>query len=258
MSDDKQIANQCLNTIIVIHNAGIRLVDQFESHPNVTAIIFAHLPGQDSGSALVSLLYGDENFSGKLPYTVAKNESDYAAVAVPSQPEGLFKLYPQSNFSEGIFIDYRAFDKANLMPRYEFGFGLSYTTFQYANLEIQNETPGNSGPYPTGQVLQGGQVDLWDRFATVKADVKNTGEVAGQETLQLYVGIPGGPVKQLRGFEKQNLKAGESKTVDFHLTRRDLSVWDVAAQKWMLQAGTYDIYIGSSSRTLPLRGKLVI
>jgi beta-glucosidase len=73
----KNIANKCSNTIVVIHNAGIRLVDQWIEHPNVTALIYAHLPGQDSGRAVVSLLYGDESPSGRLPYTVAKNESQY-------------------------------------------------------------------------------------------------------------------------------------------------------------------------------------
>lgn len=243
---------------MIIHNAGIRLVDQFQSHPNVTAIIFAHLPGQDSGSALVSLLYGDENFSGRLPYTVAKNESDYGALAWPAQPEAPFQIYPQSNFSEGIYIDYRAFDKANLVPRYEFGYGLSYTTFQYSDLNIKKAHPKNSGPYPTGPILQGGQTDLWDIFVNVSAIIKNTGGVAGQDVLQLYVGIPGGPAKQLRGFEKQSLKPRESQTVNFVLTRRDLSVWSVTAQKWQLQTGTYNIFVGRSSRTLPLKGTLVI
>jgi beta-glucosidase len=76
------VANNCSNTIVVIHNAGVRLVDQWIEHPNVTAVIFAHLPGQDSGRAITQLLYGVQSPSGKLPYTVAKNESDYNA-AIP-------------------------------------------------------------------------------------------------------------------------------------------------------------------------------
>ncbi|PNH27149.1 hypothetical protein BJF96_g9562 [Verticillium dahliae] len=77
------VANKCANTIVVFHNAGPRLVDSFIEHPNVTAVIFAHLPGQDSGRALISLLYGQENFSGRLPYTVARNESDYGDLLKP-------------------------------------------------------------------------------------------------------------------------------------------------------------------------------
>lgn len=254
----RKIADQCANTIVVIHNAGIRLIDQFVSHTNVTAVIFGHLPGQDSGSALVSLLYGDENFSGKLPYTVAKNESNYSTLLFATQPVAPFTLYPQSNFSEGVYIDYRAFDKADLIPRYEFGFGLSYTTFQYSNLVIQTKRPSNSGPYATGPIQQGGQVDLWDIVATISASVKNTGRVPGQEIAQLYIGIPGGPAKQLRGFEKPSLNPAQCQIVNFQLTRRDLSIWDTVAQKWQLQSGVYHIYVGSSSRILPLNGTLVI
>jgi len=252
------IANQCANTIVVIHNAGIRLVDRFESNPNVKAIIFAHLPGQDSGRALVSLLYGDDNFSGKLPYTVAKDDSDYGRLLSPSQPEGLFSLYPQSNFTEGVYIDYRAFDKYNITPRYEFGFGLSYTTFSFSNLRISITAFKSLKPYPTGRILQGGQEDLWDEIATVHADVQNTGSVEGKEVAQLYIGIPGGPVKQLRGFEKKSILPGEIVTVSFPLTRRDLSIWDVVVQKWKLQKGEYTVYVGSSSRRLPLVGTLRI
>jgi beta-glucosidase len=253
------IASQCRNTIVVIHNAGIRLVDHFESHPNVKAIIFAHLPGQDSGRALVSLLYGENNFSGKLPYTVAKDPSDYGHLLDPDEPEGIFAYYPQSNFSEGVYIDYRAFDKYNITPCYEFGFGLSYTTFSYSNLRISltsNSTKLSS--YPAGPILQGGQTDLWDEIVVVTAVVQNTGDVEGKEVAQLYVGIPGAPVRQLRGFEKKNLVPGERLTVRFGLTRRDLSVWDVVAQKWKLQRGKYQIYVGSSSRNLPLVGALRI
>jgi len=252
------IANRCANTIVVIHNAGTRLVDRFEANPNVKAIIFAHLPGQDSGRALVSLLYGDDNFSGKLPYTVAKEDADYGALLSPSLPEGLFSLYPQSNFSEGLYTDYRAFDRYNITPRYEFGFGLSYTTFAYSNLRISVVASRSLRPYPTGRILQGGQEDLWERIAMVQADVQNTGGVEGKEVAQLYIGIPGGPVKQLRGFEKKNIVPGETVTISFLLTRRDLSVWDVVAQKWKLQKGGYMVYVGSSSRKLPLVGILRI
>lgn len=101
----------------MIHNAGIRLVDQWIEHPNITAVIFAHLPGQDSGRALVQLLYGYESFSGKLPYTVAKNESDYLNSGNPDEPEGIYALFPQADYDEGIFIDYRDFDRKNITPR---------------------------------------------------------------------------------------------------------------------------------------------
>lgn len=251
------VAAQCSNTIVIFQNSGVRLVDQFIDHPNVTALIFAHVPGQDSGKALVNLLYGDENFSGKLPYSVPKNESDYGGLDKPSLPEGEFALFPQSDFDEGVYIDYRAFDAKNLTLRYEFGFGLSYTTFDFSGLSVAKSNV-STAEYPVGAIADGGQTDLWDIVATVTATVSNSGSVTGAEVAQLYVNVPGGPIRQLRGFEKPVLTAGESATVSFGLTRKDLSTWDVAAQKWLLQSGTYDLWVGSSSRDLPLGGTLTI
>jgi beta-glucosidase len=92
----------------------------------------------------------------------------------------------------------------------------------------------------------------------VSAEVSNSGPVPGAEVVQLYVRIPGGPIRQLRGFEKPYIKPGQKTRVNFELTRRDLSTWDVVAQKWLLQRGAYEIYVGSSSRELPLRSELVI
>ncbi|KAK7715168.1 hypothetical protein SLS64_003865 [Diaporthe eres] len=252
------VAANCSNTIVIFQNSGVRLVDQFIDHPNVTALIFAHVPGQDSGKALVSLLYGDENFSGKLPYSVPRNESDYAGLQNATQPDGIYALFPQSDFSEGVYIDYRAFDAKNITPRYEFGFGLSYTSFEFGDLASSKASNVSTDSYPTGEVLEGGQVDLWDVVATVSATVTNTGNATGAEVAQLYVGIEGGPVKQLRGFEKPVLEPGQSSTVEFSLTRRDLSTWDVTVGKWLLQKGDYPLYVGSSSRDLPLTGTLTI
>ncbi|KAI1737015.1 beta-glucosidase M [Xylaria scruposa] len=257
----RHVADRCNNTIVIFHNAGVRLVDQWIDHANVTALMFAHLPGEASGRALVSLLYGDSNPSGKLPYTVAKNESDYAHFLGPDRPEGMFAKFPQSNFTEGVYVDYRHFDAQNITPRYEFGFGLSYTTFNFSALRVsKNASVDTTNEFPSGPVRQGGQVDLWDVVATVSATVTNAGPAAGAEVAQLYVGIPGGaaPVRQLRGFEKTFLNASAQATVSFDLTRRDLSVWDVVAQKWALQKGDYGVFVGSSSRLLPLRGVLTV
>ncbi|KXX74247.1 putative beta-glucosidase M [Madurella mycetomatis] len=255
----KHVAERCNNTIVIFHNAGIRLVDQFVDHPNVTGLIFAHLPGEASGRALVSLLYGRSNPSGKLPYTVAHNESDYAVLG-PDLPEGVFASFPQSNFTEGVFVDYRHFDANSITPRYPFGFGLSYTMFEYSALSVQRVGERNFDEYPTGEIVEGGQEDLWDVLVEVSADVTNTGAVGGAEVAQLYVGIPadGAPVRQLRGFEKPFLNASETATVRFELTRRDLSIWDVVAQRWRLVRGEYTIEVGGSSRDLPLVGGVTI
>ncbi|RMZ42013.1 hypothetical protein AFCA_006858 [Aspergillus flavus] len=253
------VASKCSNTIVTIHNAGIRLVNNWIDHENVTAVIFAHLPGQDSGRALVELLYGRSNPSGKLPYTVAKSADDYGALLHPKLPEGQYGLFPQDDFSEGVYIDYRAFDKQGIEPQFEFGFGLSYTTFDYSGLNIGQVSHNSTSRYPPSAAIQeGGNPHLWDVILRVSVDITNSGPVAGDEVAQLYVGIPNGPVRQLRGFEKVNIPVGQTVTVEFALGRRDLSTWDVVAQEWLLQSGTYQVYVGRSSRDLPLQGEFTI
>lgn len=258
------VASRCANTIVVFQNPGTRLVDTFVDHPNVTAIIFGHVGGQDSGKALVSLLYGQSAFSGRLPYTVARNESDYGSLLHPDitriQDGGRFAGLPQSDFNEGLFVDYRHFDANEIEPRYEFGFGLSYTTFDYSSLMISKAAERSFDTYPSGPVVEGGEVDLWDELVTVRADITNTGGMDSMEVAQLYLGIPGegSPIRQLRGFEKPLIRSGETVTIEFALTRRDLSVWDVIEQKWQLQDGDYTVYVGRSSRDLPLEASFSI
>jgi beta-glucosidase len=121
------VASQCHNTIVVIHNAGVRLVDNWIDHPNITAVIFAHLPGQESGNALVELMYGRQSPSGRLPYTVAHSESDYGALLGPDLATPDNPFYPQSDFTEGLMIDYKHFINEDIQPRFAFGFGMCNT-----------------------------------------------------------------------------------------------------------------------------------
>ncbi|KAF4122663.1 beta-glucosidase [Geosmithia morbida] len=280
----RRVADRCGRTVVVLHNAGARLVDGFVDHPNVSAIIMAHLPGEETGAALVSLLYGDDNFSGKLPYTVGRNETDYGAILGPSRAGGgedRYAGFPQSNFSEGVYIDHHHFRRGGIEPRYEFGFGLSYTSFSQSNLSVGVVGSGSGdGPpaeWPTGDVVQGGQRDLWDTIATVEATVTNDGGVHGGEVVQVYVDRPGGGddvagddgsgesggngqprLRVLRGFSKHFLDPGESQQARFNLTRRDLSVWSTGEQKWHLQRGEYTVHLGNSSSTLPLSETFVL
>ncbi|GKT80655.1 glycosyl hydrolase family 3 N terminal domain-containing protein [Colletotrichum tofieldiae] len=252
------VAANCSNTIVVLHSAGTRVVDAWADHPNVTAILFAGLPGQESGHSLTDILYGDVNPSGRLPYTVAHAESDFGGLLNSSVDPGPF---PQDNFSEGLFIDYRAFDRDGITPRYEFGFGLSYTTFEYSSLSASPVgTPVAGVPDPDVAIVQGGHPALWEDVYSVSVQVRNTGQLAGHEIAQLYIGIPveGTPARQLRGFERVLIEAGGSATVNFPLTRRDLSVWDVVAQQWRLTEGEYDVFVGTSSRDLRLNGTFTI
>lgn len=242
--------------------SGIRTVDAWIDHPNVTAVLYAGLPGQESGHSIVDVLWGDVAPSGKLPFTVAKKETDYGHLLNATVT---FDAFPQQDFTEGLYIDYRAFDRDGVEPRYPFGHGLSYTTFAYDKLAVAKEDAADTRPLPDPAVpvVQGGHPALWDVVARVTCTVSNAGQVAAAEVAQLYIGIPSNdefvtPVRQLRGFEKVPLEPGQTGTVTFPLTRRDLSVWDVKAQQWRLQAGSYKINVGASSRDIKLEGTLEI
>ncbi|KAF7537389.1 hypothetical protein G7054_g3752 [Neopestalotiopsis clavispora] len=253
------VAANCSNTIVVIHSAGIRTVDAWIENENVTAVLYAGLPGQESGNSLVNILWGDESPSGKLPYTVAKKEEDYGSLLNSTVS---FDAFPQSNFTEGLYIDYRAFDKEGIEPRFEFGYGLSYTTFEYGALDIGLVTGANTAALPNVSIpiVQGGHPELWETVALVTCTITNTGSMAASEVAQLYVGVPDDetPVRQLRGFQRVPVRPGETLTVKFPLTRRDLSIWDVVSQQWRLQEGSYAICVGASSRDLKLNGTLEI
>lgn len=148
------VAAECNNTIVVIHSVGAVLVDQFYDHENVTAIVWAGVPGQESGNSITDVLYGRVNPGGKSPFTWGPTQDSYGTDILYVPNNGV--LAPQINFDEGIFIDYRHFDRENIDPIYEFGFGLSYTTFEYTNLQVEAQgiseyvpTSGNSPAAPT-------------------------------------------------------------------------------------------------------------
>lgn len=137
----ENFASKFDDTQVVIHNAGIRVVDRFIDHSNVMAVIFAHLPGQRTGQALVDILYGKQSPSGRLPYTVAKRESDYGNILGPVLPDASSSHYTQGNFDKGVYIDYKDFIARNITPWFAFGFGLTYSEFSYSKLATAL-TPG--------------------------------------------------------------------------------------------------------------------
>jgi hypothetical protein len=205
-------------------------------------------------------MYGRQSFSGRLPYTVAKEEIDYGHVLDPVLPSDDTPYYPQVNFTEGPYIDYKHFVKENIEPRFAFGFGLTYTEFEYSGLTIDVDAAASSPRLPPNPdfILQGGVDSLWDEVVRVRCTVKNVGDFAAKEVAQLYVGIPGGPEKVLRGFEKQLLLAGERAVFEFALTRRDISTWNVVEQQWELQRGTYQVHVGKSVLDIHLTGSFEI
>jgi beta-glucosidase-like glycosyl hydrolase len=141
----KTVSSQCNNTIVVLHTVGPVLVADWYDHPNITGIIWAGLPGQESGNSLVDILYGQENPAGRSPFTWARKREDYGTDVLyePNNGNGS----PQQDFSEGVYIDYRHFDKAGIEPIFEFGYGLSYTTFSYSNIRVSRKPV--SGYKPT-------------------------------------------------------------------------------------------------------------
>ncbi|CCF43226.1 hypothetical protein CH063_12985 [Colletotrichum higginsianum] len=249
------VAGVCDNTVVVVNTVGPRLLDAWIEHDNVTGVLYAGALGQESGNAIDDVLFGAANPSGRLVHTIARNESDYNPETVISATE------LDLDFSDGNYIDYKYFDYYNVTPRYEFGYGLSYTTFNYSSaVEVEVSAKLTSG-FATGDRSIGGREDLWDVVATVSTSVSNTGSVIGAEVAQLYVSFPdaaGEPVRQLRGFAKVTIQPGESADVAFPLRRRDLSVWDVAGQEWKVEGGEYTLYVGASSRDFRAQTTLMI
>jgi beta-glucosidase len=216
------------NVIVVIHTPGAILMPWINK---VKAIINAGLPGEESGRSIAAILFGDVNPSGRLPYTIARKLSDYPAHASISQPV---------IYTEGLFIGYRWFDAKNITPLFEFGYGLSYTSFNYSNLSIQNQ----------GQ------------NALISASITNTGFVPGAEVPQLYIGFPPSaqePPKILRGFERITLAPRQTSNVSFLIdVSKELSIWDTHSSSWKVLSGQYVVYIGASSRDIRLYGTLQI
>ncbi|KAK6532141.1 hypothetical protein TWF694_003301 [Orbilia ellipsospora] len=243
----KAVAAVNSKTIVVIHSVGPVILEQFADLANVVAIVWAGIPGQESGNGLVDVLYGSKAPGGKLPYTIAKQASDYGTTIQGGD----------DSFTEGLFIDYRRFDAQGITPRYEFGFGLSYTTFSYSSLTIAY-TSTTTGPISSTSVSPGGYAALYDPVATITAQITNSGGVTGAEVAQLYIGLPSSapstPPKQLRGFQKLKLTAGSSGTATFVLKRKDLAYWDTTQQRWVVPTGNFNVYVGASSRDIRLQG----
>ncbi|PKX90605.1 beta-glucosidase [Aspergillus novofumigatus IBT 16806] len=242
----KAVAAASKNVIVVVHSVGPIILETILAQPSVKAIVWAGLPGQESGNALVDVIYGDTAPSGKLPYTIAKQAADYGASWINAETD---------DFTEGLYIDYRHFDAKGIAPRYEFGYGLSYTTFKYSGLWVNVYTSAGAA---NGKVVPGGPADLFEVVGQVSVFVRNNGRLAGAEVAQLYIGLPDSapatPPKQLRGFQKMMLQPGQMGRATFELTRRDLSYWDVQQQKWVVPSGTFKVYVGSSSRDIREEG----
>jgi beta-glucosidase len=170
------VASLNKNTIVVLHTVGAVILEEHKNNPNVTAILWAGLPGQESGNAITDVLYGDVNPQAKSVFTWGKSREDYGVDVIYNFVEDP----PQLNFKEGVFIDYRYFDANNIEPTYEFGYGLSYTTYSYSNLKITKQNPG---PYePTT-----GKTSPAPTFGTIDYNPANAQFPPGFHKVPLYV-----------------------------------------------------------------------
>jgi beta-glucosidase len=223
--------------VVVLSNGSAVTMDPW--HDRVDAIVEAWLPGQAGAGAVVDVLLGRVNPSGKVAETFPLQVEDTPAYVTWTGERGTV-LY-----GEGVFIGYRWYDALRRAVRYPFGHGLSYTTFAYTDLSVD-------------------VLDAAGGAVRVACTVTNTGARAGREVVQLYVGDPEAavrrPVRELRGFEKISLEARESVRVTFDLPSRDFAYWDVAADRgdgrfgaWRLEGGEFVIEVGASSRDIRLR-----
>jgi beta-glucosidase len=204
----------------------------------VPAVLEAWFNGQETGNAIADVLFGDVNPSGKLPDTYP----------VYYQDNPSFINYPGENgqvrYGEGLFVGYRYYDAKDIEPLFPFGYGLSYTSFTYENVRVSVD-----------EMEQDGSLN-------VSLTVRNSGTRSGKEVVQLYVRDEVSrlvrPSKELKGFQKVDLAGGESKTVTFTITAKELSYYDPGEKAWVAEQGVFELLIGSSSRDIRGRAKFTL
>jgi beta-glucosidase len=215
-------------TVVVLKTGGPVLMPWLSSVP---AVLEAWYPGEEDGNVVADLLFGKANPSGKLTMSFPKDEGDTPAHTSSQYPG----VDGTATYSEKLQVGYRWYDAQNVAPLFPFGYGLSYTTFAFANLTV------------TG--------------TTVEVDVANTGSRAGADVVQVYVSAPaaaGEPPKQLKGFAKVTVQPGQSKHVTVALDPRAFSVWNTSTGAWTAVPGQHKVLVGDSSRNTPLQGMVTV
>ena len=225
------------NTIVAITGGGG--VDMRAWIDKVPALLHNWYPGQEGGTALAEILFGERSPEGHLPISIERAWEDnpthdnyYAPPVPPGQT-------PHVKYAEGVFVGYRYYTSMNKKPLFTFGFGLSYTTFSFANLQVSPDSGAVDGPF------------------TVSFDVTNTGSRAGATVAQLYVGDPSAkvkrPVKELKGYQKVSIDPGVTQHVSLTLDKRSFAYWDMNANDWRVDPGQFIVYVGDSSENTPLK-----
>jgi beta-glucosidase len=247
-----KIAEINARIVVIMYAGGGRNMSSWNE--KVAAILYCWYPGQIGNQALAEIIAGQTNPSGKLPITIERDFKD--SPGYPYLPEGEelytgwefdFDMdYPvyDINYHEGVFTGYRWYEYKNVEPLYAFGHGLSYSTFEYSNLKTNTDRY-----FKNDTVL-------------VKVDVTNTRQRDGKEVVQLYVkdveASVARPLKELKDFRKVHIKAGETKTVYFTLHDRDFAFWDEESSSWKVEAGDFEIMVGSSSTEIKQKTVIAI
>ncbi len=228
------------HTIVVITAGGA--VDTIPWIDKVPALLHNYYPGQAGGTALAEVLFGERAPEGRLPFSFDRSwatdpvHNTYYPTTPPDSNHNITVKY-----SEGLFNGYRYYTSEQLtpdqQPLFPFGFGLTYTTFRYSHIKVAVEGKGNA------------------TTVTVSVDVTNTGKRAGSDVVQLYLGDPSAkvkrPAKELKGFERISLTPGATQRVQFKLTPRDLSYWNVEGHNWKIDPGLFKAYAGGNSAQTP-------
>ena len=252
-AEQENLVKRCVaentNTVVIVTSGGgARMTDWSE---RAKAILYAWYVGQSGNTALAEILAGKINPSGKLPITIEKEFQDSPGAGYTPKGEELYSGWNSDGeeahpvydvrYDEGIFVGYRWYEKKNIEPLFPFGHGLSYTSFEYRDLDISREKAGQP-------------------VVSLRFTVKNAGIREGAEVAQVYVqdvecSVPR-PVKELKGFRKVSLKPGQQTTVRVDLHASDFAFWNPETRRWQAGPGVFRILVGSSSADLRLAGEV--
>ena len=242
----RNVAEKNRNTIVVLYSGGS--VDTRSWLSRVPALLHAWYPGQEGGDALAEILLGEVNPSGKLPVTFERRPEDNPAFAnYPSRDGGQTVRY-----QEGIFVGYRGYDRNSTEPLFPFGYGLSYSRFDYSDLQISSKAPDDrpDSAKPTSR----------QALYEVAFKVTNSGDQPGAEVAQLYIHPIDPqierPLKELKGFAKVRLEPGETKAVTLSLDRGAFAYFNPARRTWEADPGFYELEVGASSRDIRLMQRI--
>jgi beta-glucosidase len=234
----EQVSSVNPNTVVVL-NTSLPVAMPWLEH--VKAVLNMWWPGDEGGEATTDILQGRISPAGRLPFTWAQRLQDYPATDLRFPERGL-QANGEVTYSEGIDVGYRWFDRQGIAPLYPFGYGLSYTRFEYSRLNIARASDGG---------------------LDVRFDVRNTGHTESDEVPQVYLGAPTAPpqdarfaIRALAGFDRIHLRPAERRTVSIHIRPRSLQYWSEQTASWKRPDGTRDLFVGSSSADLPLQQRV--